>query len=114
MDSCLIGFCDCTGFTVVYVDSCTKWRSLSLEDGVAIDHPFDLLLLLLSIFVLACFYVVCVCHCSILLCVTRNIYNNNNNYLPHGYLSIWILWSHQDGKQVIYNWWPNRMNVGAL
>ena len=94
-------------------DSCIKWRSLSLEDGAAIDHPFDLLLLLQSIFVLACFYVVCVCHCNLLLCVTRNIYII---IIRTTYLPIWISWFHQDVKQlqVIYNWWPNEMNVGAL
>ena len=35
------------------------------------------------------------------------VYNNmlkNNNY--NNRLASWILWSYQDRKQVIYNWWP--------
>ena len=39
---------------------------------------------------------------TMLLVYNNNILNNNNN----NHSPTWISWSHQDKKQVIYNWWP--------
>ena len=41
--------------------------------------------------------------CRSLVLVATILNNNNNNNRPPA----WIPWSYQDGKQVIYNWWPN-------
>ena len=35
--------------------------------------------------------------------------NNNNNDAPTS-----ISWFHQDGKQVISNWWPNRCGCPSI
>ena len=53
-----------------------------------------------------------VCVTVVYCCVWQEIYI----IIRTTYLPIWISWFHQNGKQlqVIYNWWPNRMNVGAL
>ena len=36
-----------------------------------------------------------------------NVVQYDNNVINNNHPPAWISWSHQGGKQVIYNYWPN-------
>ena len=106
-------------------DSHTKWRSFGLEDGPATDLNWSLLwpiilivvnicvvLFILYVCVSLCLLLCIVCVTAVFCCVWQEI--NYIIIIIIAYLPITDFMVSRGWEISNYNWWPNRVNVGAL